>query len=44
MNQFLVVAAAEKFTAIQTAETCFAALRGRGKSGYGASIPVPIRR
>ena len=30
MNQFLVMAAAEKLTAIQTAETYFAALRGRG--------------
>jgi len=30
MNQFLVMAAAEKLAAIQTAETYFAALRGRG--------------
>ena len=30
MNQFLVMAAAEKLTAIQTAETYFAALRGHG--------------
>ena len=30
MNQFLVMAAAEKLTAIRTAESCFAALRGRG--------------
>ncbi len=30
MNQFLVMAAAEKLTAIQTAETYFTALRGRG--------------
>ena len=30
MNQFLVMAAAEKLAAIQTAETFFAALRGRG--------------
>ena len=30
MNQFLVMAAAEKLAAIQTAETYFAALRGHG--------------
>jgi uncharacterized protein (DUF1778 family) len=30
MNQFLVMAAAEKLSAIQTAETYFAGLRGRG--------------
>jgi hypothetical protein len=30
MNQFLVMAAAEKLTAIQTAESYFAAGRGRG--------------
>ncbi len=30
MNQFLVMAAAEKFTAIQTAEKYFAERRGRG--------------
>ena len=30
MNQFLAMAAAEKLTAIRTAETYFAALRGRG--------------
>jgi uncharacterized protein (DUF1778 family) len=30
MNQFIVMAAAEKLTAIQTAETYFAALRGHG--------------
>ncbi len=30
MNQFLVMAAAEKLTAIQTAESYFAARRGRG--------------
>ena len=30
MNQFLVMAAAEKLTAIQTAESYFAALKGRG--------------
>jgi uncharacterized protein (DUF1778 family) len=30
MNQFLVMAAAEKLTAIQTAETWFAARRGSG--------------
>ncbi len=30
MNQFLVMAAAEKLTAIQTAESYFAAHRGRG--------------
>jgi hypothetical protein len=30
MNQFLVMAAAEKLTAIQTAESFFAARRGRG--------------
>ena len=30
MNQFLVMAAAEKMAAIQTAETYFAAFRGRG--------------
>ena len=30
MNQFLVMAAAEKLASIQTAETYFAALRGRG--------------
>ncbi len=33
MNQFLVMAAAEKLAAIQTAETYFAALRGRGNLG-----------
>jgi hypothetical protein len=31
MNQFLVMAAAEKLTAIQTAETYFAARRGAGQ-------------
>ena len=31
MNQFLVMAAAEKLSAIQTAETYFSALRGRGE-------------
>ena len=30
MNQFLVMAAAEKLTAIRTAETWFAERRGRG--------------
>ncbi|MCX6604106.1 MAG: toxin-antitoxin system HicB family antitoxin [Acidobacteria bacterium] len=30
MNQFLVMAAAEKLTAIQTAESYFAARRGHG--------------
>lgn len=30
MNQFLVMAAAEKLTAIQTAESYFAGLRGQG--------------
>lgn len=30
MNQFLVTAAAEKLASIQTAETYFAAFRGRG--------------
>ena len=30
MNQFLVMAAAEKLTAIQTAESYFAGRRGRG--------------
>lgn len=30
MNQFLVMAAAEKLTAIQTAESFFAARKGRG--------------
>lgn len=30
MNQFLVMAAAEKLAAIQTAESYFAARRGRG--------------
>jgi hypothetical protein len=30
MNQFLVMAAAEKLTAIQTAESFFAARSGRG--------------
>ena len=30
MNQFLAMAAAEKLTAIQTAETYFAARRGHG--------------
>jgi hypothetical protein len=30
MNQFLVMAAAEKLTAIQTAEAFFAARKGRG--------------
>ena len=30
MNQFLVMAAAEKLTAIKTAESYFASLRGRG--------------
>jgi hypothetical protein len=30
MNQFLVMAAAEKLAAIQTAETYFSAFRGRG--------------
>jgi len=30
LNQFLVMAAAEKLTAIQTAESYFSALRGRG--------------
>ena len=30
MNQFLVMAAAEKLTAIRTAESWFAAYRGRG--------------
>jgi uncharacterized protein (DUF1778 family) len=30
MNQFLVMAAAEKLTAIQTAETFFTARKGRG--------------
>jgi len=30
MNQFLVMAAAEKLTAIQTAENWFSSLRGRG--------------
>ena len=31
MNQFLVMAAAEKLSAIQTAETYFSALRGGGE-------------
>ena len=30
MNQFLVMAAPEKLSAIQTAETYFSALRGQG--------------
>ncbi len=32
MNQFLVMAAAEKISAMQTAETYFAALRGKGNA------------
>jgi len=38
MNQFLVMAAAEKLAAIQTAETYFAALRGRGNRSEAAGL------
>jgi uncharacterized protein (DUF1778 family) len=44
MNQFLVMAAAEKLAAIQTAEAHFAAFRGRADLNEAAGVPVAGRR
>ena len=38
MNQFLVMAAAEKLSAIQAAEAYFAGLRGRGSVGEAVAF------
>ena len=38
MNQFLVMAAAEKLAAIQTAETYFAQFQGRGNAGQALAF------
>ena len=38
MNQFLVMAAAEKLTAIQTAESYFAGIRGQGNGSQAVAF------
>ena len=44
MNQFLVMAAAEKLSAIQTAEAYFSARRGRGDRAATLAFLSPCRR